>query len=194
MQRICGWCDTPNTGDNRYCAHCEGPLPSPPGADPGPTPEATPRRLPDGYPRVSFRIFAVAFGSIFGSVGLAIMLGFGAIAFLADPMALFVVGFGAIFFGVGITVIFAGIRGMRRRARVLQLGAVTTGTVSEVRQGGGYWMFTYLYEVDGKVLSDRLQTKDNVVSKYAEGDLLHVVYEPDNPSFSTIWPPLQTAM
>ncbi|MCO4773949.1 MAG: hypothetical protein KDA24_28205, partial [Deltaproteobacteria bacterium] len=101
--------------------------------------------------------------------------------------------FASLFAISGAVILLWGIQGALASRKVLMHGTPSVGQVSAVSQSGSFWMLSYLYEVDGTMLAASLQTSDPIVLKYKEGDALHVVYDPDEPADSSVWPPLKLA-
>lgn len=197
-RRQCGWCRTINHGIGPGCVNCGGPLPMPPQPDPGPPPPPAPRTLPAKFvrKRVYTGNFGVLWGAIFGGVGGLIMLVFLGLTFVLLPL-IFGALFGGIFFAVGLTVALMSIKGAKESLAPLQRGSSAVGTVVSIdrnrsitEDGRHPWLIDYTFTADGQTIGGTLSSADARMAGVEVGHSLHVVYLPEEPGQSAIWPPM----
>ncbi len=197
---ICPWCGQRNPSDALSCQHCGGTLPNP-GADPGPEPPPPPRPLPKGYrQRMLFKNSPLLLiGLIFSGVGLGSLCLFAVIG--AATGMLLMVGIagliGLIFVLIGAPMAYAGWKGALDKIRPYENGVHALGEISEIFRdvsvtvnGRNPWAVTYLYTVDGQTLEGRVTTWKYAPKMLKTGYHVHVLYLPEDPQQSVIYPPL----
>lgn len=197
----CPWCDSRNANTARNCVQCGGPLPPPIGSDPGPTPPFPPRELPKGYQtRVMFRntpVFLV--GLIFTLVGAPFAIFFPIIGISTGLWLFVLIGglLGGIFVILGVTMAYFGYRSVGGKVRPFQYGVATKGTVVDVHpdysiqvNGRSPQAVVYQFEVMGQPYEGKVLSWKYASQQQAPGNVVWVLYMPDNPKESAIYPPV----
>lgn len=183
VQLECPWCATVNKVTNETnCVNCGGPLPAVPhnndGLDKGQAPGSTPREIPKVYiKKLKYR-------------NTMFMIGFFFTAFF----------FWTILFPIiGIFLMRAGLRNANRKLMALQFGVKSEGVLvdiykdhSETVNGRNPWLLEYEFTTDnGKFISAKKTGAWGKNNRYRKpNDHLWVVYMPDSPEISAIWPPV----
>ncbi|MFT5681230.1 MAG: hypothetical protein ACI8RZ_002136 [Myxococcota bacterium] len=197
-RRQCGWCKTVNHGGGPNCINCGGPLPMPPRPDPGPPPPSAPRTLPSQFvrKRVYTSNFGVLWGVIFGGVGGLIGIVFLALTIVLLPM-FFGALFGGLFFAVGLIVAVVSIRSAKAALAPLQRGDSAVGTVVSVDRNRSFtedgrhpWLIDYTFTANDQTLGGTISSADPRMAGVEVGHSLHVVYLPEDPGQSAVWPPM----
>lgn len=183
IQRTCGWCTT-STGDVLLtnCPNCGGPLPPVPVAHDGvrvlalgAEPPPAPRKLPDAYRNglLIWKNVLVIVGGVF-----AICL-----------------GWTVIFALIGAPMLYIGWTRAQGKLRALTFGRAVPGRIVDVDRDRSVtinnknpWKLTYRYEAAG-------MAREGWVHAWRRPELLPddpvwVVWGPDDPAASCLWPPL----
>lgn len=192
----CGWCGTSYAQWQSKCDSCGGPLPPQPGMGIGPAPPSAPRQLPKGFAfRVkwsrNFPVLAGLFCCIISSLMLTAMVS--AKTWFAVVPALFVF--------LGICLFWSG----RKRAvgiiRAFRRGSLSEGSIVSVRldttqsvNGRHPWKLTYQFPVEECLHEGTLVSFDSTVGNRGGGQPVWVLYMPDDPSQSTMYPPVKMAL
>jgi len=196
----CPWCGQRNPAAALECRRCGGPLPVR-GSDPGPPPPPPPRTLPRGYKRrLLWKNTPVnLIGGIFALVGAGIGCLFPLIG-LAGGLWLFVLigGFmGLIFVALGGGMLYYGLRQAYGKIRPYEQGLAAAGEITEIFRdptvevnGRNPWAVRYLYTVDGEQYEGRSLTWKHAPKLLSTGDRVHVLYLPEDPEQSVLYPPL----
>lgn len=197
----CPWCKQywqPGTF-GLECGRCGGPLPPPPGPTRGHGPPPAPRHLPEKYTRdlllwknfgAVFGLAFASFGALFGSLGVVL-------TFVLPPLGLGFVAFGALFGGIGLAV-----RRAARRSALQQIAALTHGYPAEGQiiavtqdlgeqfNGRHPYRIEYVFMVQGQPVGGSTKAWDIVNALRRPGEPLWVVFQPNDPSVNSIWPPI----
>ncbi len=197
----CPWCDQRNKSTDLECRKCGGPLPAPIGDDPGPNPPFPPRKIPSGYRwrmLVSNAVLNLV-GGIFLLVGLPFAVIFPIVG-IATGMLLFVLiggGLGGVFTILGGGMLFFGIRDGLSKIRPFEHGLATVGEVVEMYRdhsisinGRNPMAIVYTYTVHGIEYEDQVHSWKYGKQTQAVGNRVHVLYLPDDPHQSVIYPPV----
>ena len=182
---VCGWCESEHAMPlaSKKCDNCGGELPTL-GEDRGERPPSTPRQLPPKFPR------KLKWGNANYKVGLIfILVGIPFIPFL---------GFGLIFSGLGWWLFKKAKTKIEGRLRALEFGEPTKGNITAVYRDttvkiNGRSPFKVEYEFDGRGgtrHADFKTTWNAGVLSHSIGEPIWVVYIPEDPSQSDLWPPL----
>ena len=181
------------------CGNCGGALPAPPGPTRAAAPPPAPRRLPERYTRelLLWRNVGAMVGTIFASLGAVFAtIGLG-LCFVLLPLGLSFFAFGALFGGIGWAL-----RSGSRKSALRQIDALTRGLVAEgqlvgVRQdfseninGLNPYRVEYVFYVNGQALGGSTKGWDIVNAMRQPGEPLWVVFLPEDPGVSSIWPPI----
>jgi len=196
----CAWCESLNVDGATHCASCGGPLPAPPGSDPGPAPPPPPRALPKGFIRRRLKTQVQGLvGCIFALVGGPFLVIFPIIGISTGQLLFLVVGGligGAFFFG-GVALVVWSWKTVQAGAETFRLGRAVQGTIDEVYQDGSIqvngrspWLIAYSFEVAGTPHSGSVHAWHPSAQDRARGQLVHVVYMPEDPARSTVYPPI----
>jgi len=183
VQLECPWCKTVNKVTNETnCVNCGGPLPAVPhnndGLDKGLPPGSTPREIPKVYiKKLKYR------NTVF-------MIGFFFTAFF----------FWTILFPIiGIFMMRAGLRTANKKLMALQNGIKSEGVLvdiykdhSETVNGRNPWLLEYEFTTkSGELITAKKTGAWGKNNRYRKpNDHLWIVYMPDNPEISAIWPPV----
>lgn len=197
---ICPWCNQRNDPGDLECRKCGGPLPGLCGSDPGPVPQAAPRKLPSGYKRrllLTDSVLTIV-GGIFLLVGLPFVIVFPIIG-ITTGMWLFVViggGLGGLFVILGGGMLYYGILQGFVKIRPLEYGQATIGEVVEIYRDTTIRInrqhplaIVYVYKVHGNEYEGKIRSWKYDQDDLAVGDRVHVLYMPDAPEQSVIYPP-----
>lgn len=200
----CPWCGTSNHEIRTNCPNCGGPLPErePEREDPLPSmatkPPPPPRAISKDYARklvlnsgwgVAGGIFALV-GVIFFFVGVLLTVPV-VTAFVGIPFA----GMGAIFGAAGFILLKNQFDKASQTVGILQQGQDTEGLVTGIEENlmvriNGRHPFTirYEYTVGGRHLAGEVQTLRNPSPVFRQGSGAWVLYSPDSPDISTLYP------
>ncbi|MFT4979935.1 MAG: hypothetical protein ACI8S6_005847 [Myxococcota bacterium] len=104
--------------------------------------------------------------------------------------------FGGVFFAVGLTVAVISIRNAQASLAPLQRGACAVGTVVSIgrnrnltEDGLNPWVIDYTFTAE-QTWGGSFSSADPRMAGVEEGHVLHVVYLPEDPGRSAIWPPM----
>jgi hypothetical protein len=104
---------------------------------------------------------------------------------------------GGLFFAVGLTVAVMSIRAAAAAMAPLERGACAVGTVVSVgrnhsitEDGRHPWLIDYTFTVDGQTWGGTISSADARMAGVTIGHTLHVVYLPEDPGQSAMWPPM----
>jgi hypothetical protein len=200
----CPWCGTNYTAFQPSCDKCGGSLPLPPETAPIPStaslpaPPPPPRNVPqravwhilfsDAW-AVSSLIFSLL-GLIFTVVGIPLAVSLVAL-FVGIPFT----GIGLLFLGGGIGIMVWRYRVSDRTVNLLQEGDAGVGDIVSVSMnyqltinGRHPWTVEYDYEVDGALYGGKVTTLSTPDLSQQSGSPVYVLYMPDDPAQSTIYP------
>jgi hypothetical protein len=190
----CGWCGVHYPKWQAHCSHCGGQMP-PEAKGLGPPPKPAPRELPKGFrTRQWFTAnFTLVFGLVFFIVGAAITAMFVLVKtwFALAP---------GLFAFAGFMALLRGIAQARRTLRAFREGEATEGVYCSVAKdplyarqpGSAPWIIKYAFYADGKYTQGGFSTSDNDIrSRIAVNDPVWVLYVKDDPTQSTVYPPLK---
>jgi hypothetical protein len=194
----CVFCGLVNDPTVHRCAGCGGPLGAAVGADPGPEPPPVPRPISNNWVWREVFAFPIVWGVLFGGIPSAmgclfVVIGLGTllIPFVFVGPALWctfgAAGAGAMAWGIWggwkkLALIRSG------RAAVARVVAVTLDPSTTV-DGQHPWRVQYLFDLEGRLVGGSAAWWDPVASQFGEGDRLHVVFDPADPSRNVPWPP-----
>lgn len=175
----CGWCSASNRRDmTASCTRCGGPLPSIPGNDPGPPPVQAPRALPAGYE-----------GRVMYWKNVLVLIGI---------MFSVVFCWTIVFPLIGIPMWIVGHRKAKEKLRALTTGEPTRGRVTSVTLDTTQhinhqhpFLIAYTFDTPTGAGSGACASWDRTTQARKPGDGLWVVYAPDDPRVSAIWPPIR---
>lgn len=197
----CPWCTsrTPNTALN--CQKCGGPLPAPVGSDPGPTPPPPPRKVPSEYKRKLLLTQSALnlVGGIFFLVGLFILFLFPGLGLATGLILMVIIGgsIGGLFTLLGGIFLAIGLQAGFSKIRPFEHGVATRGEVIEIHKdytqsinGRNPWKVVYKYTVMGHPYEGSARSYGYAVEQHEPGNIVHVLYMPENPEESTIYPPV----
>ncbi len=201
----CPWCGTHYQAFQSNCTNCGGPIPEvhqhieTPQGERIPNPPPPPRLISDGYAwrlllsdgwSVAAFIFGLI-GGIFVMVGVPLTIGI-ITAFVGIPFALL----GFAFLGGGIAILVWRYGETQKVVNVLRLGLATRGQILELEENYAVsvnerhpWNITYEFEVNGRLYDSKITTL-NPPGHLQAGQAACVLYLPDDPSISTIYPRL----
>lgn len=181
LQRTCGWCGTHvSDASLTNCRNCGGPLPALPADDGrlelGQPPPAAPRRLPDTYRR-----------RVLFSKNVFVILG---------VVFTFCLGWTIVFALVGAPLLYVGWTRAQKKLRALTDGHRSGGRIVEVERDGTVqinnrspWKIVYTYEAAGKEREGWVHAWDR--PRLRPDDAVWVVWGPDDPADSCLWPPVK---
>ncbi|MCB0076675.1 MAG: DUF3592 domain-containing protein [Anaerolineales bacterium] len=196
----CPWCGSPQANQRTNCLNCGGPLIPihEVGGRETPVPPPAPRPISERY---KWRYIASDIGTITG-----LFVSFVGAIFFFMGLA-FLVGretrlLGVAFVPIGALMVLAfvaaGIRGYRkavRFVRVLRIGLPTEGRLTSLREqhnveinGRHPWILHYGYTVADIDYQGEVRTLDDPRDEYQVGQPLCVLYDPDLPSESALYP------
>lgn len=199
----CSWCGTSYARHQRNCTNCGGPLPGPTPPDPGPEPPPPPREIPGAYVRRLYLTGNVLtiIGGVFAFVGLPLVLIPGWLALTIAPEIGVASGVGLIFALIGVPMLGFGLRRARVHLHALREGRATRGMISEVYQdtreainGRHPWAVVYTYEVNGRAYEGTVKSwarSGAILMLYAVRSPVHVLYVPEAPERSALYPPIR---
>lgn len=194
----CVFCGLTNDGTTGRCAGCGGPLQAPVGADPGKEPPPVPRPIARAWVWREVFQFPVVWGTLFGGIGGGVGCITSVIGLVTLLLPLAIIGpfFVLIFGGIGGAAFFLGVQSGWRKLGLLRTGRPVVARVAAVTldagrggEGPSPWRVQYLFDVDGKPVTGAADWWDAAASQFAEGDRLHVVYDPRDPTHNVPWPP-----
>ncbi len=196
----CPWCGQRNPDTAPECRKCGGPLPVR-GGDPGPLPPPPPRPLPKGYKRrMLWKNSPInLIGGIFALVGVGIACLFPVIGLFSGLWLFILIGgfMGLIFGGLGGGLLYYGLRQAYSKIRPYEHGLAVEGEILEIFRdpsievnGRNPWAVTYLYTVNGEPREGRTLTWKHAPKLLSAGDKVHVLYLPEDPDQSVLYPPL----
>ncbi len=197
----CPWCKHywPSTMAAAACANCGGALPAPPGPSRGLAPPPAPRRLPERYTKdlLSSKNVGALVGTVFAAFGaLFAVLGLG-LCFVLLPLGLGFFAFGALFGTIGGLVRSAARKSALRQIDALTRGFVAEGQLIAVRQDFSEtlnernpYRIDYVFYVNGQPVGGSTKGWDIVNALRQPGEPLWVVFVPEDPTISSVWPPI----
>lgn len=177
----CPWCKTTYTNSNiANCNNCGGTLEySKNPSDAGVKPEGAPRILPKKFIRkIKYT------GNVMTIIGIAFTIPF----------------FWTVIFPIiGIFLWKRGIKEANDELIPLQFGTPVLGKIESIKKdytkhinGVSPFIVEFLFEANGnKQLGTVGNIFDNIDLIKKPGDLIWVVYMPEDPNLSSIWPPLK---
>lgn len=195
----CPWCGQRSRDDQPECYKCGGPLPVLDASDPGPNPPMPPRQLPKGFKRRLLLTNSVLtlVGLIFFGVGLPFAIIFPIVG-LSPGMGMMIViggGLGGLFTIAGGAMLYFGIRQGLRKIRPFEHGQATIGEVVDIYQdtrisinGRHPWAIVYVFRVHGIEHEGKDLSWQRSALKQSVGNRVHVLYIPDDPEESVIYP------
>ncbi len=197
----CPWCGHRNPENQLECRRCGGPFPAPIGEDPGPKPPPPPRVLPKGYKnRVMFKDNPlILIGVIFVLVGTPIACLFPVIGLASGVWLLLVIGgaVGTLFALLGGVMLYTGINSGMSKIIPYERGQATVGEITEIYRdtsievnGRNPWAVLYQFEADGSAYEGKVTTWKYAPKIQAEGNRVYILYMPDDPVQSVIYPPI----
>ncbi len=201
---VCPWCGTNYLEFQSNCKNCGGPLQLPESARDSlsagdvPVPPPAPRPISgkyvwrllssDGWAVASFVFFLL--GAIFASVGGALTLAI-VTAFVGIPFFLM----GIAFLGGGGGVLAWRYREAQNIVNVLRTGEATRGEVVEVTEnyavqvnGRHPWIVRYRFQADGRTYEGAVRTLNRPDPQLQVGAPASVLYLPEDPQWSSIYP------
>lgn len=200
----CPWCGTNYISFQSNCDNCGGSLPLPPEVTVTPSarslvaPSPPPRQVPRQalWHIMSSDVWTVPAG-IFAMVGLCF-------AFFGMPLpvsleracvGLPVLGVGLLILGPAIAVLLWRYRMAQETVEVLREGEAVVGEILSVVQnyqvsvkGRHPWTVEYHYEVDGRRYGAEVNTLSRPDLSQEPGSPVYVLFMPDEPGRSTIYP------
>ncbi len=198
----CPWCGTSYTVFQSNCSQCGGPIHPPEvieAAGESPlAPPAPPRPISDSYAlklmsSEGWSITGLVFlllGIIFAPLGLALTLGI-VTAFVGLPF-LFL---GVVFLAAGGGVLIWRYRLSQQQVQVLKWGEATLGNLTDLQEnysvevnGSHPWSIDYQYEANGKTYQGQVTTLRQPGSQMQPGRPVYVLFMPDNPRLSSLYP------
>lgn len=194
----CVFCGLTNAATATRCAGCGGPLQAPVGADPGPPPPAVPRAIARRWVWQEVFQFPVVWGVLFGGIPTGIGCVFVVVGLFTLLIPFLVIGplVALVFGGIGGTVALWGLWSGWKGLALLRSGAPAVARVVGVsmdptvrRDGVCPWVVQYVFDIDGRTVGGVATYFDAAASTFAEGDRLHVVYDPADPTRNVPWPP-----
>ncbi|MFH1634020.1 MAG: DUF3592 domain-containing protein [Chloroflexota bacterium] len=197
----CPWCGQRNLENQLECRKCGGPLPPPVGDDPGPAPPLPPRTLPKGYKsRMMLKNTPLnIIGGIFALVGLPIACIFPLVGFASGLWMLLIIGggVGALFTFLGGGMLYMGIKNGFSKIHPYEHGKATVGEVTEIYRdtsvevnGRNPWAVLYQFEAGGIANEGKVTTWKYAPKIQAVGNCVYILYIPDDPDQSVIYPPV----
>ncbi len=176
------------------CDSCGGLLPPPPGKELGPPPPAAPRPLPKGFAlrtRLTSNM-ATLIGGAF--LLIAFMMGLPMVVqklwLPALIPAFFALGgFGMVRHGLAHAngILRAFRHGVAEKGKIASIGKDTTQSVNNVHP----WKLVYHFPVNGHMHEGKVISFDSTIGKRMPGQPLWVLYLPDQPDLSTLYPPVK---
>lgn len=176
----CPWCKS--QFHNSYasnCANCGGSLPIAEGNGPGQPPPPAPRVLPKSYIR------AVKYTSnVMSILGVVFTIVF---------------CWSVIFPIIGIFLWRKGLRDANNELIPLQHGATVKGEVTAIRVDGSKQIngrnpriLEFVFSANGQRFGGNVPNIMDPIEQWRRpGDQIWVLYMPDNPDLSSVWPPLK---
>ena len=199
----CTWCGTHYPRHQRNCTNCGGPLPGPTPPDPGPAPPPAPRTIPRAYVRrltLTGNVLTIV-GGAFVAVGVLVALVPLGIALAAQPEVAPFALIGVLFALIGAPLLGAGLRRARRQLHALRDGVAVRGSILELYRdtsqainGRHPWAVVYGYEARGRHHEGTVRSwarGGTVAATYAVGSPVHVLYVPEAPDRSALYPPIR---
>ena len=203
MTTTCPWCGTSYTAFRSNCKNCGGPLPppreeaaAPPPIPDIPEPPPAPRDFKNSF--VWRKLLADGWAitaSVFLLLGVIFTL-------IGIPLILVVVGFafvplGLLFLGAGVPILIWRYSLAQQTLNVLRLGEPVLGSIVDIHEnvavevnGRHPWTITYGFAVDGDEYEGKTTTLRPVGFTHHPGQPMYVLYLPDDPTQSTIYPPV----
>jgi len=200
----CPWCGTNYATFQPSCRNCGGSLPLPAERAPEPTatgvtvPPPAPRDVPRNY---AWRTLAadgwaiaggvfLLMGAIFSIVGFGLTIGI-VTAFVGLPFA----GLGMLMLGGGTGLLVWRYQQAQQVEQVLREGEAVLGEIAQVYQnlhvqvnGRNPWTVAYRYQVAGESYEGKVTTLMRPDLRQQPGKGVYVLYWPDKPGQSTIYP------
>jgi hypothetical protein len=197
---LCPWCGTSYERFQSNCKNCGGPIPAQTEKSQGEllAPPSAPRPISKSYP-VKLMLTdggaiagsAIAFvGLIFELVGMGLTLGV-VTAFVGIPFLLL---------GLGLLAGGAGLLAWRYHEKqkivdVLRFGEAVLGEVTGLEENLNVsinnrhpWILLYHYRVNGQPFDGKVTTLREPGAELQPGQPVYVLYIPDQPIRSTIYP------
>ena len=182
-QLECSWCSTTNKVTNETnCVNCGGPLPAVPhnndGLDKGLPPGPTPRTLPKVY------INKLKYKNIYFIIGIIFLVLF----------------FWTVIFGIiGFFLMRYGLKTANKKIMALENGTNAEGVLIDIYKdrsqeinGKNPWLIEYEFTTEkGELITAKKTGAWNTNNRYRRpNDQVWVLYMPENPEISAIWPPV----
>jgi hypothetical protein len=189
----CPWCSTNYVNWHPQCPQCGGRMAEPAGMSLGPPPPDAPRKLPKGYAtRIRWtRSLEALLGGVFTLMGSMMM-----VPMLVHKMWLPAL-FPAFFFIGGVSIF---VRGWRQASGVLhafRYGIAVRGEIRSVDKdtsqsynGRHPWRLTYTFTVNDQIHDGQVISFADSVAVRSRGEPLWVLYEEDDPTVNTVFPPM----
>ncbi|MEM7181527.1 MAG: DUF3592 domain-containing protein [Spirochaetota bacterium] len=196
----CHWCNSQFKDYHERCPNCGGPMPIHSHDSFSASIPAAPREIPNGFfwkKLVTRPLFLV--GAIFSFIGTLFCVLYPGIG-LTTGMLLFSIiggGIGFIFAVLGYTFLYISIRNLKKILKAYREGKPTTGKVIQayfnyhVRINGRHpYVILYQYSVGGRMHTAKVSGFPEALAHLQMGQELDVLYLTENPSISTVYPPL----
>lgn len=184
LQRTCGWCSTTATDVNiTNCGNCGGPLPPVPQSIDGvrtltlaAEPPPAPRHLPDAYRNrvLVWKNVLVIIGGVFTLC----------------------LGWTVIFALIGAPMLYIGWTRAQGKLRALAFGQSSPGRIVDIDRDHSVtinnqhpWKIVYSYNAGGRALEGWVHAWQRPA--FVPDDPIWVVWGPDDPTRSCLWPPIQ---
>ena len=198
----CPWCGTAYQVFQPDCSKCGGPIHPPEvvaAAGSAPlAPPAAPRPISDSY---AFKLMStdgcsiaglvlLMMGIIFAPLGLILTLGV-ITAFVGLPF----LGLGLVFLAASAGLLIWRYRLFKNQVQVLKWGTATLGGITGLQQnysvqvnGRNPWTIQYQYLANGRPFTGQVTTLSQPGSQLQPGCQVYVLYMPQDPSISSLYP------
>ncbi len=189
----CGWCGIHYHSWQKQCDSCGGPMPPMPGMELGPPPPATPRALPKGF---AFRQrFSKNFGTVIGLLFTVVGSLFFVALLHAKPVTAIIPGL--MLLG-GLSMLRHGWIHASGILRAFRHGVATEGTIAAINIDTTQSInnvhprkLIYHFTAGGQQHEGVHISWDTTISNRRTGQPLWVLYLEDDPSKSTLYPPVK---